>query len=265
MNINLLSYMVVGIAGDGAEHNLGIAVKTEQGSKDLAAKFTAPAGRPAYSPGKTIIQNKRKLSPLVMGVVTAILVMLVIGAILLNKRSKKKKQALEAEAQRIEAQKNSELAAERQKRAALEQELSQQSANPPQQPAADPTRVTPEQIRAGREHTMIMGGNRNTVIQNGGAGTLRMEIVFGSDAGKVFTIDPSGATLGRAGDNRIVLTEKTVSSHHARISFVDGYYVIEDAGSTNGVLINGNKTQIYRLEGSCTFKMGSAEGNFTLL
>lgn len=265
MNINLLSYMVAGIAGDGAEHNLGIAVKTEQGIKDLTAKFTAPAGRPAYTPGNTPIRQKRKLSPLIIGVVLGILLILGIVTMLLVKRSKKQKQAQAEEAQRLEAQKNREQETERQKRVAVEQELNQKAATSNPQPVAEPERRTPEQIRAAREHTMIMGGNRNTIIQNGGGNTLRMEIIFGSDAGKVFTVDASGATLGRAGDNRIVLTEKTVSSHHARISFVEGYFVIEDVGSTNGVLINGNKTQIFRLEGSCTFKMGSAEGNFTLL
>ncbi len=44
--------------------------------------------------------------------------------------------------------------------------------------------------------------------------------------------------VGRAGDNTIVLDEKTVSSHHARISFQHGQWWLEDLGSKNGTGVN---------------------------
>lgn len=264
MNINLLSYFVVGLSGDGAEHNLGIEVKTDMGIKDLSTKFIAPAGRPAYHCSSTPLK-KKKLDPLILGIILAVLVGGTIAALLLNKRSKRIKKARAEELQQLEIQKNNELEAERKKRAALEQEIKQsQEINIPA-PHAEPEPKTPEQIRAGRERTMITGRRHDTIVQGTGAETLRMEIIFGSDAGKVLTIDKSGASVGRGSDNRIVLSDKTVSSHHAKISNIDGVFVVEDLGSTNGVFINGNKTQIYRLEDNCTFKFGSVEGNFTLL
>ncbi len=264
MNINLLSYFVVGLSGDGAEHNLGIEVKTDLGVKDISAKFIAPAGRPAYHPSSAPLK-KKKVNLVLLAIILAALAIVITIVLLQNKRNKRIKKARADEIQRLEAQKNSELEAERQKRAALEQEIRQSNEKSVTPPTAEPERKTPEQIRAGRERTMITGGRHDTIVQGTGAETLRMEIIFGSDAGNVYTIDRSGASLGRASDNRIVLTDKTVSSHHAKISYIEGIYMVEDLGSTNGVFINGNKTQIYRLEDNCTFKFGSVEGNFTLL
>jgi len=47
------------------------------------------------------------------------------------------------------------------------------------------------------------------------------------------------ATLGRAGDNQIVLTDACVSAHHARIDKHDGEWWLTDLDSQNGTLLNG--------------------------
>ena len=112
---------------------------------------------------------------------------------------------------------------------------------------------------------MILGAKGAGLDPKVGASSLRMEILLGLDAGKVYTIDQTGAKIGRAQDNSIILTDKTVSSHHVIIRYADGSFLVEDLDSTNGVYINGNKTQIYRLEVDCSFKFGSVEGNFTLI
>lgn len=44
--------------------------------------------------------------------------------------------------------------------------------------------------------------------------------------------------FGRAGDNTIVLDEETVSSHHARLSYRGGQWLLEDLGSRNGTAVN---------------------------
>lgn len=264
MNINLLSYIVVGIAGDGAEHNLGIQVKTDLGVKDLSAKIIAPAGKQGYQPSPAS-HNKKRFSPLLIGIILAAMVLITAVALLLNKRGKRKKQAIAEKFQRLEAQKNRELEAEREKRAAMEPEQQRSKTPEAGMPSPEPQVRTPEPTRPDRDRTIITGGGGGKTLILPGSDALRMEIVFGSDAGKIYTIDKSGTTIGRTGDNQIVLSDKTVSSHHAKITYVDGYFVLEDLGSTNGVFINGNKSQIYRLEGSCTFKFGGVEGNFTLL
>lgn len=45
--------------------------------------------------------------------------------------------------------------------------------------------------------------------------------------------------LGRATDNTIALSDATVSSYHARLSFESGQWRLEDLGSRNGTRVNG--------------------------
>lgn len=44
--------------------------------------------------------------------------------------------------------------------------------------------------------------------------------------------------LGRAADNTICLADKAVSAYHARLSFQDGQWWLEDLGSRNGTRVN---------------------------
>jgi len=53
----------------------------------------------------------------------------------------------------------------------------------------------------------------------------------------------NGKSLGRAIDNDIVLPDTYVSRKHAKISFENGVYVIEDLSSTNGTFLNGDNIQ----------------------
>jgi hypothetical protein len=46
-------------------------------------------------------------------------------------------------------------------------------------------------------------------------------------------------TIGRTAENDVVLSDPAVSRHHASIRQVDGLWVIEDLGSGNGTLVNG--------------------------
>src|SRR6185312_13407811 len=46
-------------------------------------------------------------------------------------------------------------------------------------------------------------------------------------------------TIGRAPTNSITLDGLQISNHHARVTNLNGNFVIEDVGSTNGVYVNG--------------------------
>jgi ABC-type multidrug transport system ATPase subunit len=48
-------------------------------------------------------------------------------------------------------------------------------------------------------------------------------------------------SVGRAGDNDIRLDGLQISNHHARFARNNGNIVVEDAGSTNGVYVNGQR------------------------
>ena len=61
-------------------------------------------------------------------------------------------------------------------------------------------------------------------------------------------LDKQGGSIGRAHDNDWVLPDpkRYISSHHARISFRNGGYFVEDT-STNGVFLNDDNEPLGRL------------------
>ena len=57
------------------------------------------------------------------------------------------------------------------------------------------------------------------------------------------SIDVSdGMSLGRADSNSLSIPDQTVSGSHAEIHAKSGVYTLVDLNSTNGTLVNGQKT-----------------------
>jgi pSer/pThr/pTyr-binding forkhead associated (FHA) protein len=73
---------------------------------------------------------------------------------------------------------------------------------------------------------------------------------------------PLGAyplTIGREADNAVVLRDPHVSRHHARITWENGDYWVEDLKSQNGTLLNGDTpVDRRRLESGDQLAIGSA-------
>lgn len=47
-------------------------------------------------------------------------------------------------------------------------------------------------------------------------------------------------SIGRGSRNDIYIKDRVVSKNHMKIFFSDGYYYVEDLGSSNGTYLNGN-------------------------
>ena len=62
--------------------------------------------------------------------------------------------------------------------------------------------------------------------------------------GRRHVVSPGGAVIGRSRECDVVLTDANVSRRHAELlPGPGGTWTIGDLGSTNGVLVNGRRTQ----------------------
>jgi len=69
----------------------------------------------------------------------------------------------------------------------------------------------------------------------------KLTIVEGPLSGQEFELIENSYILGREDGADIVIPAQSVSREHARISFQEGSYIIEDLDSSNGSFINGNR------------------------
>ena len=89
-------------------------------------------------------------------------------------------------------------------------------------------------LREMRQHVRKAGRapGRLRVVKGGSDGRLR--------PGRVLTLQ-SPATIGAHGECEIVLNDKLVSGHHARLRRDGTQWLIEDLGSTNGTFVDGQR------------------------
>ena len=67
----------------------------------------------------------------------------------------------------------------------------------------------------------------------------RFTITGDGGQSSTFVIAPGETSIGRANTNEVVLEGEGVSRRHARLAWDGVSFVLEDAGSKNGVLVNG--------------------------
>ena len=94
-------------------------------------------------------------------------------------------------------------------------------------------------LREMRQHVRKAGRapGRLRVVKGGSDGRLQ--------PGRVLTLQ-SPATIGAHGESEIVLNDKLVSGHHARLRRDGTQWLIEDLGSTNGTFVDGQRCTPHR-------------------
>jgi len=70
--------------------------------------------------------------------------------------------------------------------------------------------------------------------------------------------------MGRGSDNDIVIESGSVSGKHAEMHRVEGGYVLEDLGSTNGIKVDGMRQKKATLQSGMTLKLGDVVLDFSL-
>jgi len=83
----------------------------------------------------------------------------------------------------------------------------------------------------------------------------------GPNSGAVYELKDV-CVLGRALDCHVHIRDLTVSRRHARISVVDGRYVLEDLGSGNGTFVNGRAVSRHVLRHHDQIRVCSAQFRF---
>lgn len=68
----------------------------------------------------------------------------------------------------------------------------------------------------------------------------------GTQQGQIVRVPEGGLTLGRAPDNDIVIDGEGVSRYHAQLRYDGGSLWLRDAGSRNGIFVNGNRVTDYK-------------------
>ena len=77
-------------------------------------------------------------------------------------------------------------------------------------------------------------------------------------------LDRDVATMGRGLDNDVVVEDRRVSRHHARLQRGPRGWEIMDLASTNGTFVNGRAVKQRPIEAGETISLGGLEMNFHL-
>ncbi len=93
----------------------------------------------------------------------------------------------------------------------------------------------------------------------------RLTVVSVGDLnGRTFFLKESLSNIGSATGNTIILFDKSVSKRHAGIKIQDNRFELADFGSTNGVLVNGQRVTKQFLKNKDVITVGAVELEFTL-
>src|ERR1043166_2161776 len=67
------------------------------------------------------------------------------------------------------------------------------------------------------------------------------QVVEGPDQGRVFVVEGGPVRIGTAHDNTLVLTDPSVSRHHAEVLDLRNGFLVRDLESTNGTFLDRHR------------------------
>ena len=97
-----------------------------------------------------------------------------------------------------------------------------------------------------------------------GEGRPRLMITGGPRAGKDIPIGEEEITIGRAPDNTLEIANPDVSAYHCVVIVHPTGFILQDNGSTNGTLVNGDKVQRVALDDGDSIRVGDTELRFLI-
>lgn len=76
-------------------------------------------------------------------------------------------------------------------------------------------------------------------------------------------VRPRTYTIGRAPGNDLVFPDPSISRTHARLTYQEGRYVLEDAGSRHGITVDDRRVSRVELTSGMTLLLGRLTVVFT--
>ena len=90
----------------------------------------------------------------------------------------------------------------------------------------------------------------------------KLTVVEGPNAGQEYQFDGGRLVLGRIEGCDIVISHASISRQHAAFTLVSGAWKLDDLGSQNGIIINGQNTQSCLLKAPCNIQFGQVVVRF---
>jgi hypothetical protein len=69
----------------------------------------------------------------------------------------------------------------------------------------------------------------------------KLVVTAGEKQGLELALAGRQLTIGRAGDSDLIVDDEYASTHHAKLVFINGDWMIQDLDSTNGTYLDGEK------------------------
>lgn len=104
------------------------------------------------------------------------------------------------------------------------------SGSPPATPSPTPAVQQPEPLPS--QHVQRV---------EGAASVPAMLWLIDQSTGRRYPLRAGVTTIGRSGDNDVVLDAPSISTHHAEIRYENDRFVVYDKDSTNGTFVNGRR------------------------
>jgi diguanylate cyclase (GGDEF)-like protein len=80
-------------------------------------------------------------------------------------------------------------------------------------------------------------------VQRRAKGHACVVVIYGPDLGRRATLGRTSFEIGRSSKCDLAIDQESVSRHHARITWTQGFHAIEDLGSTNGTFVGETRVK----------------------
>ncbi|HEY4367637.1 MAG TPA: FHA domain-containing protein [Steroidobacteraceae bacterium] len=119
--------------------------------------------------------------------------------------------------------------------------LSRRESNPESAVIHRPERLTPQLVNPGLEASAVNAEFMETVAESALSGRKERVLVPINHDGEIIVLDRPTMTIGRTRANDVRIKSKAISRHHATLAIGPELVTVEDAGSTNGCQVNGQR------------------------